>query len=548
MASRKYDGESFRADLVAGVTTAAIVAPKAMASADLAGLPVQVGLYTALAPMLVYAALGTSRPLSVSTTATVAILAGSALSTASAQTGASPAVAAATLAVLVGAYLVGASALQLGFVTNFLSESVLAGFKTGTGFLIVVSMMAPMFGVHLPPGQSIIKDVAGFMTAGADWHWATIVLSLGTLALIGAVERFAHRIPAYLVAVVTGIALNYAVDMPALGITLVGQFPAGLPSLQLPYVSMVEYLWLPAFGVAVLIFTESIATVRSFAEPSDPPIRPDRELLAFGAANIASGFFGGMPASASASQTAINQASGARTQMSEVVTAAIVVLVLLFLSGFIGRMPKPVLDAIVVNATLGLIDFKPFREIAAVNSQEFWWAIVSAVCVVLFGILSGVLMGVIASFLGLIYITNQADIEVMAPDPTTGAILRVKPGQTADVGSGVVIARPQGVVYFGNSARLSARLAALCGEASRTVRCLILDAGTVPYLEFSGIKMLSELRDELAKDGVELMIANLQPRAHKSLRRSSLGKALGAAALSATVSDALADCRNRFPS
>jgi len=151
MASRKYDGESFRADLVAGVTTAAIVAPKAMASADLAGLPVQVGLYTALAPMLVYAALGTSRPLSVSTTATVAILAGSALSTASAQTGASPAVAAATLAVLVGAYLVGASALQLGFVTNFLSESVLAGFKTGTGFLIVVSMMAPMFGVHLPP-------------------------------------------------------------------------------------------------------------------------------------------------------------------------------------------------------------------------------------------------------------------------------------------------------------------------------------------------------------------------------------------------------------
>lgn len=234
MIKRTYGSGEFRGDLVAGVTAAAIVAPKALASADLAGLPVQMGLYTALAAMLAYAAIGTSRPLSVSTTATVALLSGAAIADASEQAAASPVVAAGTLAVMVGLWLTAASVLRLGFLTNFLSKSVLTGFKTGTGLLIGVGMLAPMLGVSLPPGQSIVKDVVTVAARGADWHWPTIALALGTLAFIAGVEKLAHWIPAYLAAVVVGIALTYAIDLPALGITLAGEIPAGLPRFGRP--------------------------------------------------------------------------------------------------------------------------------------------------------------------------------------------------------------------------------------------------------------------------------------------------------------------------
>ena len=547
MEKHAYGGREFRGDLVAGVTAAAIVAPKALASADLAGIPVQVGLYTALAAMLAYAAIGTSRPLSVSTTATVALLSGAAIADASDHAGASPVAAAGTLAVLVGLWLLAASVLRLGFLTNFLSESVLTGFKTGTGVLIVVSMLAPMLGVQLPPGQSIVLDVVTVAARGADWHGPTIALALGTLAFIAAVERFAHWLPVYLAAVVVGIALSYAIDLPAFGIALAGDVPAGLPPFQLPALRLVEALWLPALGVAALAFMESIATARAFATASDPPIQANRELLAIGAANVASGLFTGMPAAASTSQTAVNKASGARTQIAEVVTAAMVALVLLLLSAFIARMPKPVLDAIVVTAAIGLIDFKAFAQIKAVNLPEFRWAVVAGVCVVLFGVLPGILTGVLASFLGLIHIADLADVEVMAPDPATGAMRAIGPDDPNDPVVGAIVARPQGAVYFGNAVQLREKLTALCRGAARPVRSLILDAGAVPYLEFSGLKMLIELRDELAGEGVSLMVANLHSRARTSLERSPLAKALGADLFPGPVSEALAVHRSRHP-
>ena len=542
-----YGSDKFRGDVVAGVTAAAIVAPKALASADLAGLPVQMGLYTALAAMLAYAAIGTSRPLSVSTTATVALLAGAAIADASEHAGASPVAAAGTLAILVGLWLAAAAALRLGFLTNFLSELVLTGFKTGTGLLIVVSMAAPMVGVALPPGQSIVLDVIAVAAKGAHWHWPTIALALSTLALIAAVEKFAHWIPAYLAAGAAGIALTYVLDLPALGITLSGEIPAGLPPFQSPDLHLLEVLGLPSLGVAALAFTELIATARSFVAPGDPPIRANRELLAIGAANVVSGLFTGMPAAASTSQTAVNRAAGARTQIAEAVTAAMVVLVLLLLSPLIARMPKPVLDAIVVTAAIGLIDFKSFAVIRAVNVPEFWWAVLAAVCVVLFGVLPGILTGVLASFLGLLHIADLAEVEVMAPDAATGAMRLLLSGEPVDAVAGAIVARPQGVVYFGNAAQLCDKLKALCGRTTRPLRSLILDAGAIPYLEFSGLKMLRELRDDLAAQGITLMMANIHARALASLRRSTLAEANGPNIFAGPVSDALAAHRSRHP-
>ena len=404
-----------------------------------------------------------------------------------------------------------------------------------------------MLGVSLPPGQSIVKDVVTVAARGADWHWPTIALALGTLAFIAGVEKLAHWIPAYLAAVVVGIAMTYAIDLPALGITLAGEIPAGLPPFRPPDLSLVEALWLPSLGVAALAFMELIATARSFATSSDPPIQANRELLAIGAANVASGLFTGMPAAASTSQTAVNMASGARTQIAEVATAAVIVLVLLLLSPLIARMPKPVLDAIVITAAIGLIDFNSFAEIKAVNVPEFRWAVVAAVCVLFFGVLPGILAGVLASFLGLIHIADLAEVEVMAPDSATGVMHPIGPGEPVDAVAGAIVARPQGTIYFGNAAQLRDRLKALCGGAARPVRSLILDAGAIPYLEFSGLKMLREMRDELAGEGVTLMMANLQPRARASLERSPLAKALGPDVFPGPVSEALAAHRSRYP-
>ena len=360
---RRYERSWLGADVVAGLTTSAVVIPKAMAYATVAGLPVQVGLYTALVPMAVYAALGTSRVLSVSTTTTLGILAASALAEAvpHADPGALFA-ASATLACLVGAVLLLARLLRLGFVANFISDPVLIGFKAGIGLVIVLDQAPKLFGLHYDKA-GFVRDIGALVRHLPETSTPTLVVGLATLAVVVGLEHFAPRLPSPLLALGGGIAAVFLLDLAASGVSVVGHIPGGLPPLMRPDLSLLQSLWPAAVAIALMSFTETIAAGRAFTAAGEPRPDANQELVATGASNLLGGLFGAMPGGGGTSQTAVNRKAGARTQVSTLVTASVTLATLLFLAPLMGLIPQATLAAVVIAFSVGLVSLPDFAEL-----------------------------------------------------------------------------------------------------------------------------------------------------------------------------------------
>jgi SulP family sulfate permease len=280
----KYERAWLRFDLLAGVVAAAVVIPQSMAYASIAGLPVEVGLYVALAPMLIYALLGTSRPLSVSSTSTISMLVATSLALAvQSQNPNDFILPAATLAFMVGVILLLASLLKLGFIANFISQPVLTGFKAGIGVVIAIGQLSKVLGLSIPKGP-VFRTLLNVLKDLDQINWPTFLLALVSLAILVFLPRFNKRIPAALVVVILGILASALLNLEAMGVKLVGAIPPGLPRLSLPDWSLFEVLWPGALGIALMSFVESIAAARAFTRHVDPPVDANQELFALGLA------------------------------------------------------------------------------------------------------------------------------------------------------------------------------------------------------------------------------------------------------------------------
>jgi SulP family sulfate permease len=380
-----YRKEWLRPDVIAGLTTAAVVIPKAMAYATIAGLPVQVGLYTAFLPMVIYAVLGTSRVLSVSTTTTLAILTAAELG--EAVPGGDPASllsALTMLTLLVGLMLVLASILRLGFVANFISEPVLIGFKAGIGLVIVLDQVPKLLGIHFVKG-SFVQNLLATVHDLPGTSLTTLAVGVSMIALLVAIERLMPKAPAPLIAVAAGIIGAYLLNLHAHGVELVGHIPQGLPRITAPAFSLAARLWPGALGIALMSFTETIAAGRAFVRNGEPSPQANRELLATGLANAGGALLGAMPGGGGTSQTAVNRLAGARTQLAEIVTAAITLVTMILLAPLIALMPQATLAAVVIVYSIGLIRPVEFREILSVRRTEFRWALIALAGVALYG-------------------------------------------------------------------------------------------------------------------------------------------------------------------
>jgi high affinity sulfate transporter 1 len=521
-----YPREWLRPDVIAGLTAAAIVVPKALAYATIAGLPVQVGLYTAFVPMVIYVLLGTSRPLSVSTTTTIAILTASAL--ALAAPGGSPAelaAAAATLSVMVGVVLVLANLLRLGFVANFISEPVLAGFKTGIGLVIVVDQVPKLLGIHVDKA-GFFRDVLSIVQHVPQASLVTVLLSAGIVALIFGLERFLPKWPAPLVAVGAAILASALLGLQAAGVATVGEVPRGLPSFTWPQLEIVMRLWPAAIGIALMSFTESIAAGRAFADPKEPRPLPNRELLALGLANVGGGLFGAMPAGGGTSQTAVNRLAGAKSQAAELVTAAGALATLLLLAPFIALMPKAALAAVVIVYSLDLIKPSDFVEIRRVRTAEFRWALVALAGVVVLGTLQGIVIAVIVSLLSLAWQAYNPPVYAVGRKRGTTVFRPVSPEHPDDEQwPGLLMIRVEGRVFFANAQRIGDLVWPMVEAARPSV--VLLDFRAVTDVEYTALKMLCEAEDKLRSAGQQLWIAGLNPAVFEVVERSRLGAALG---------------------
>jgi sulfate permease, SulP family len=496
---RRYQRAWLRWDLLAGLTTAAVVIPQAVAYASLAGLPVQVGLYVATVPMAAYALLGSSRPLSVSSTSTISILTAGALTEAGAAGDAGRAAAtAALLALLVGGILVAAGALRLGFLADFISSPVLAGFKAGMGLVIAASQLGKVLGVPVE-GQEFFAKVWSALRQLGDANPATVALALGGRAVLLALRRWAPKVPGPLVVAVAGIALGALTDLEGRGVALVGPVRGGLPGFELPSLSGSVALLPAAAGIALMSFIESISAARAFAAKTDPPVDADRELLALGAANLGAGLFQAYPAGGGTSQTAVNDGAGAKTRLAGVVTAAVTVLALTLLAPLLADLPQAILGAIVLVAAIGLVNLAPLRRIRAIRQRDFCLGLVALVL----GVLRGVLEAVVISLLVLLH-------ELDHP--------RIVAGERAP---GLLVIRPEGRLFFADARRVVDRIAAIAADRRPQPRVVLLDLSAVNDLELTALERLADLAEDLHGQGRALWVAAPSQGPLEMLRRSA---------------------------
>ncbi len=513
-------------DLVAGLTAAAVVLPKAMAYATVANLPPAVGLYTALVPGFIYGILGSSRVLSVSSTTTLAILVAAELG--EFVPDGDPlklAVATATLTALVGTVLVIARMMRLGFVANFISTPVLTGFKAGIGLVIVLDQVPKLLGVHFDK-QSFFADLVSLFHHVQETSTTTLAIGVATIAFLIAMEAVRPHSPAPLVAVALAILASWLLTLDARGISTVGHIPQGLPPLTIPSLAMVRDLVPGALGLALMSFTESIAAARAFARPGDPPVDANRELIAIGAANLGGALFGSMPAGGGTSQTGVVYSAGGRSQKSSIVCALMALATLLALAPLLELLPNATLAAIVIVYSASLIEIRDFASIRRVRAMEFWWAVAATVGVLVFGTLKGILVAIILSAIGLASQTARPRISVIGQKRGADVLRPLSPDHPDDeIIEGLLIVRPEGRLFFLNAQIVADGIAAL--QAQYHPHVLVLDMSRVPDIEFSALQMMIEY-DKRARDhGLEVWLAGLNPDALEMVRRSGLAEQLG---------------------
>ena len=517
---------ALRFDVIAGLTAAAIVLPKAMAYATVAGLPVSVGLYTAFIPMILYALLGSSKVLSVSSTTTLGILTGAQLSLVVPSGDPAQLITAlATLTVLVGVLLILASLLRLGFVANFISSPVLTGFKAGVGLVIVFDQLPKLLGVHIDK-QGFFFDILSLFHQLPHTSFPTLVVAVITLLILLGMIRLSPHSPAPLVVISGAIFASWFWGLNVQGVATVGLIPKGLPSLTLPTIDLVRQLLPGALGIALMSFTESIAVARAFVKRDEPVINANRELISIGIANLGGGLFSAMPAGGGTSQTAVVRAAGAVSQKSSLVTAVVAAAVMLLLAPLLALLPYATLATVIIVYSASLIEPKEFIAIYKIRAMEFQWAVIACLGVLVFGTLQGIVVAIIVSLLGLSRQTANLRVSAIGRKPNTDVLRPLSPEYPNDeTVDGLLIIRPEGSIYFVNVQDVADKMNVLIAQYHAQI--VVLDMSRVPNIEYSALQRLVEGEQVVASNGITLWLAGLNPDVLEVVRRSGLAERLG---------------------
>lgn len=480
-------------DIVAGLSAGAVVVPQAMAYATIANLPVQVGLYTCIVPMLVYALLGGSRSMSVSTTSTIATLTATTLVSAGVAAGADDALGALmALTLLVGVFLMLARLCRLGSLVDNISGATVLGLKIGVGATVAVGQLPKLLGEDFDfSGHGFIRSVLAVGEALGSINWPTVALSAGSIVVLVFLKHVAPRIPGTLIVVIGGILLVWLADIDAAGVDLIEPVPGGLPLPALPDLTMLTSVVPGALAIAVMAFLESAAVARGIRKVQEPQIDSDQELLATGAANVVGAFFSTMPAAGGFSQSAVNQAAGAKTQVSALVTVGLAVLVALFLGPVLSLLPEATLSAMVFVAVVGLIDISELIRWARISLVDFWIAIAVAAIGLTAGLLPAVAVGVVVT---LILVLRELNIPRLTIDDSRDGVLGV---------------RLERGLYTANVAVNTRAIVEAVRSRPDPVGVVVVDLARQEVMTITVLDALQDLDRELGQLGTALHIAGL---------------------------------------
>jgi high affinity sulfate transporter 1 len=533
-----YDRKWLSSDLIAGATAAAVVIPQAMGYATVAGLPVEIGLYTCIFPMIVYALLGGSRRLSFSTTSTIVALTGLALTTAGVAGSSDALSTVATLTLMVGVALIFFRLIRLGWVVEAVSEAVVAGLKVGVGLTIVADQLPKLLGIESVEG-GFFDDVGNAMSSSGEIITATAIISVVTIVALLLLKRWLPKVPGPLLAVIGGIALAAWSGITSRGVALIAEVPTGLPLPSLPGLDHLETLLPFALAIALMSYFESVTAARISRDPDDPPLDNNQEYVAVGAATIVGSLFQTVPPAGGFSQTQVNSNAGARTQLSELVTAGLAVAVALFLAPVLSDLPEATLGAIVVVSVLGLISLTELKLLWTIDRLEFAIAVATAAAALVFNLLVGVLVGVILTIYFVLRALNHPVVVELRRPAAGGELLPARLGD--EPVPGMLVLRIEGGLYTLNVRGVQDEIYRHFEALDPSPEVVLLDVGGTADTSVTVMDTLFETDQHLYRNGSTLWVASIPTRAEAKARRTKAWPDwVARGKIHATVRDAVA--------
>ncbi len=525
-------------DLLAGLVLSGLLVPQGLGYAGIAGVELQRGLYAATAGLIVYALLGSSRHLVVSPTSSSAAILAAAVAPLAAGDSATYGSLAALVALGTGALLLLGGLLRLGFVSDFIAKPVLKGFMFGLALTIIVKQAPALVGVEAGHG-SVLAKAMHVLGALPQAHGTTVLLGLAALAVLIVLPRLTRAVPPALAVLVLSIAAVSCFDLEARGVAVVGSVTTGLPVPGLPGIRAEdpEALWAAALAIALIVYVEALGAGRTIAAKHGYDVSPNRELFALGAANVASGLFHGIGVGGGLSASAANDAAGARSPLSLLTAAGVIILTLLVLMPLFALLPQAVLAAVVIDAVRRLVDVKELARYVRLRSGVIPH-LTAAVGVVVLGVLPGMLIAVVVSLVLLLRFLSRPTVSELGRIGDSRVFVPLESEERVAAVPGLTILRPEGPIFFANADRVRDRVR----EALRVTpapRQVLLNLGATPLLGVVSHDLLAQLEATLSGAGVELALCRVTPEVQAFLKRAGLYDRLGPQRVFASQNDAV---------
>jgi sulfate permease, SulP family len=533
-----YERSWWRFDIVAALSLWAILVPQAMAYAQLAGVPPVYGLYTAMAGMVAYAFLGSSSELNQGPESAVAILTASMIAPIAGTEPDRYLALAALLAIIVGLWCFVGGVLKLGFITRYLSRPILLGYILGSAVLIVVSQLPALFGLDVDEADYRTELGAVLRNLG-DAHLLTVAIGVGLIVLIVVAKWLVPRVPAYLVAAVVGIVLVSVFDLAAEGVAIIGDIPSDLPRPGLPDAGLADLrqLLFPALAVALLAYADSVVTAQSIAKMQGYDIDANQEFLGLGGASIASGLFSGFPVNGSQTRTVVLRDAGAKSQMAGLISVGLVVLTLLFLTGVFENLPDVALAAIVIVAGIGLFDIAELRRIWELDRVDAVLAILTAVSVVVLGMLAGIVVAILLSLLEVAWRAGRPRTAILARVPGTDRFRDIENIEGVEDVPGIIVYRFDAPLFFANVEILTDELGSLVARAEQPVRQILIDAETIYDIDSTAAAALDQFIADMQELDVGVGFARVRSDVYEVMEIAGIADRVGEDAFFLEVDD-----------
>lgn len=533
-----YNTKTLKSDFVAGITLAAYGIPVSLAYATLAGLPPQYGIYGYLIGGLFYALLGTSKQLAIGPTSAISLLIGTTiadLANGDVQRWAD--IASLTALVFAGMAIL-AYLLRLSGIINFISETVLVGFKAGAAITIGLTQLPKLFGVK-GGGNNFIERIITLFQQLPDTNIYVFVFGLAAILILILGEKKAPGRPIAILIVILSIALISATSLGLHGFNTVGVIPTGLPEFHLPSLRIrdVDGVLPLAMACFLLSYIESVSAGRTLAQKNGYSIDPRQELLALGIANAAVALGQGYPVAGGLSQSAVNDTAGAKTPLSLLFASATIAVCLLFLTGFLQNLPTVILASIVLVAIRGLFDLDEIKHLYKINKQEFGVAMIALVAVLIWGILTGVLLAAIVTLLLLIKATSTPNVAFLGRIPGTKRYTDMERHPDNERIEGLLIVRIESAILYFNVEYIKEQLWEKISSETDTLKTVILDLNSSPRIDIAGARFLKHLFVDLKAKNITLKIAEARSEVRDSLRAEGLEMLLGHISRATSVDD-----------